>query len=363
MLAHYLVGSLTVILTFVAIFMPARKNSDLGTEKKLIRKRDWWIILVAILMFAFLALQDASSNSDLAQSYYPAFERQEYRSFEYYMSSLLKFKDPVYDICTLIAYRLGLSFYTWTALIALFFVFSVYRLIQRYSKNPALSYIVVISLGLLNFSLSALRQTIAISIICFSYEFLKNKKIVKFLLIVVLAALFHRTVLIFALAYPLYHLKAKKINILLVGGVGAVAIIFSRQLTRIYMSVFGLEDVYSSYFEEKTSLSIWGVVILGLIWIYCTFFLFRKNAKAYDRQICHLLLISTLIRVISVIWVAEFFRISMYFSVFDFLVIADASSCDNKESINKLKTVAVAIMLTAYYFFAVQKNIATYVFR
>lgn len=363
MAAHYVIGSLTVLLTFVSVLIPTRKNEELGTDKKLISKKDWWIMLISIFLFAFLALQDVSSNTDLLKSYAPAFDRQEYRTLDYYFIYFFRVKDPFYHICTLVLQRAGLSFYTWKTIIAMFFVFSVYRLIQRYSKNPALSFIVVISLGLLNFSMSALRQTIAISIIFFSYEYLKDKKLIKFLIIIILAALFHRTVLIFALAYPVYHLKASKLNVILLGAAGTAAIVFSKQLASLYISLFGLEESYSDYLEEDAGLSVWGVVILGLIWAFCTFFLFRKNAKAYDRQICHMLLISALVRIVSVVWVAEIFRISMYFSAFDFLVIADACSCDSKESTDKLKTVFVALALMSYYFFAPQKNILTYVLR
>lgn len=363
MVAYYIVGVMAVMLGFMSYFIPERKLESLENRRKLINKHDWYFIAVALFLFVLLVLEDTSSNSDLLKSYEPAFYRQEYRTLDYYISRYPSVKDPVYHICTLLFQRLGFSFYTWKALVAFLFVFSTYRLIHHYSKNPSLSYLVIISLGLFNFSLSAMRQTIALSILCFSYEFLKEKKLLRFMLIVGIAALFHRTVFIFLLAYPVYHLRAKKSTIPILAAVGTLIIVFSKQLTEIYIQWFGLEDTYSDYFDSDRGLTIWGVVILALIWVYCTFFLYKKGSKPFDRNICNLLLVSVVFRVISVFWVAEFFRVSMYFSVFDFLCIADACTCEKKRSVDNVKTAAVALALVAYYFYNQQPNIVTFVFR
>lgn len=66
-------------------------------------------------------------------------------------------------------------------------------LIARYSKNPFISVFLYVNLYLFYLDINFVRQAIAMSILCFAYGFLKDKKFWRFLLIVALAACFHLT--------------------------------------------------------------------------------------------------------------------------------------------------------------------------
>lgn len=68
-------------------------------------------------------------------------------------------------------------------------------LIARYSVNPFISVFLYVNLYLFYLDMNFIRQAIAMSIICFAYGFLVEKKFWRFLLIVLLAATFHLTVL------------------------------------------------------------------------------------------------------------------------------------------------------------------------
>lgn len=68
-------------------------------------------------------------------------------------------------------------------------------LIARYSVNPFISIFLYVNLYLFYLDMNFIRQAIAMSIICFAYGFLVEKKFWRFLLIILLAATFHLTVL------------------------------------------------------------------------------------------------------------------------------------------------------------------------
>lgn len=84
--------------------------------------------------------------------------------------------------------------------------------IFKYSKNPAFSFILYVCLTFFAFSLSGIRNAIAISIIFFSYDFIVKKKPMKFILVVLFASLFHFTTIIYLIAYPLSRLKLNAKN-------------------------------------------------------------------------------------------------------------------------------------------------------
>ena len=66
-------------------------------------------------------------------------------------------------------------------------------LIIKYSVNPFMSMFLYVNLYLFYLDINFIRQAIAMSILCFAYGFLRDKKFLRFLLIVALAACFHLT--------------------------------------------------------------------------------------------------------------------------------------------------------------------------
>ena len=86
---------------------------------------------------------------------------------------------------------------------------SIYRFALKYSKNPFLVIYCFITLGTYQFFETGLRQALAISICLFAVDFIKDKKLVRFVLVVFLASLFHKSAWIFLMAYPLSLIKSK----------------------------------------------------------------------------------------------------------------------------------------------------------
>jgi len=91
--------------------------------------------------------------------------------------------------------------------LSVFYIF--YRFFKEYSPNVFISYFLYIPLfGLFLFIDNPLRYMIALGFVTLSYEYILNQNFLKFILYVILGALFHYTVLVFI---PFYFLK--KINI------------------------------------------------------------------------------------------------------------------------------------------------------
>nr|WP_319489978.1 EpsG family protein [uncultured Caproiciproducens sp.] len=80
-------------------------------------------------------------------------------------------------------------------------------LLYKYSPIPWVGMFVFGSFGFLGNSLSFLRQSIAIAIFLFAIEFLKDKKLAPYLIIILLAASFHKAMLIMIPVYFIAHIK------------------------------------------------------------------------------------------------------------------------------------------------------------
>jgi hypothetical protein len=94
------------------------------------------------------------------------------------------------------------------------------------------------------YSYTGIRQTIATAILLFGYEFLKNKKIIAYSLVILLASFFHKSALIFFLFYFVSYIKNAKILIWSVLFLFPILMLFSDALS-IYFIV--LTNSYSDY--------------------------------------------------------------------------------------------------------------------
>ena len=128
--------------------------------------------------------------------------------------------------------------------IAVIFSFFVLNAIRRNSVMPLFSLFVFVTLGYYTFVFNAARQGIAMAIYMMAIHFLITRKFWKYVLVVLLAALFHKTIII---AIPLYYVFTMKYSVrtlaLVLGGGILIGYLLPSFLT------FGatLEDRYALY--------------------------------------------------------------------------------------------------------------------
>ena len=84
----------------------------------------------------------------------------------------------------------------------------VSRWLSQNTKKPFIGVLIFFCM-FLTFFLTGLRQNIAMVILLLSYRFLKEDKYIKFVLVVLLASLFHTSALVFLLALAAHKLKPK----------------------------------------------------------------------------------------------------------------------------------------------------------
>ncbi len=88
-----------------------------------------------------------------------------------------------------------------------FFTFSACRFIYKNSLDVPLSLMIYVCLGLFSFNMDCMRQATAMSICLFAYEHVKNRNLIRFLILVLLAMMFHRSALCFLPIYLVPTLK------------------------------------------------------------------------------------------------------------------------------------------------------------
>ena len=163
------------------------------------------------------------------------------------------------------------------------FMTSLGCFVYKNSDDPFLAFLLYCGLFYNMFSLTGYRQVMSVAIgILWSYEYIKQRKFFKFLLLVLLASLLHKTTLVFIV---FYFLSRKKItNTYLVCVVIAVAgmIMFRSQLFDLVKGFVGYEEYGADAgFTQVNFLLMFCLLSILAIWRYPAIMRKTPNAHMY----------------------------------------------------------------------------------
>ena len=195
-------------------------------------------------------------------------------------------------------------------------------MIARYSKNPFISVFLYLNFNLFYFDMNFIRQAIAMSVLCFAYGFLRDKKFWRFLLLALIAVSFH-----FSAAYiiAVYFVSLLKINsrtfLLYLFGLfyyymlsdGLLNFVLSRFHTEYLGSRFIKYGVYVQYAVFP--------LILALAMVFLAYYV-RNMPRTLELMI-HLTLISAFWQVVMTKH-ALFERFSYYTMIYMIIGIPEA---------------------------------------
>ncbi|MEZ0184335.1 EpsG family protein [Flavobacterium oncorhynchi] len=163
--------------------------------------------------------------------------------------------------------------------------------IKRLSPYPIVSLLFLWSIQFAN--ILFVRQWIAVAILTYSVTFIQKRKLFPFLVLVVLAASFHRSSLMFILAWKIYNLEIskKRMTIILLISIG-FSVIITKAIEILSGGLGGIVqakiDLYlnSDYNSEANEdLGLASIIIKGFankfLILFCSFYLYDRIEKQY----------------------------------------------------------------------------------
>ena len=259
-------------------------------------------------------------------------------------------KDPFFTMFAKFFNELGFSVEAWMGLIAIVFAICFSYLTFKHSKNSWLSLVVLFALHF-SFTLTGLRQTMALAFICLAFHCILNKKPKHFILFVLIACLFHATAIIFM---PAYIIAKQKIGFKQLIYIAAFFIVanFSPGIFRVIIEKLVWNEQMEYYIDRTVALSWSGFIIELLILIFCL--VIRNNISKENEadkenidKLINCLTISICFLSVSTV-VAEAFRISLYYSIANTILIANIIQLDTNIKQKRLWSFIIPLMLLAY---------------
>lgn len=336
-----------VLSGFSLILLLYTQKERFQNQKKL------FCILIALYFFGIAAFREITGD---AIDYARAYAHLPATSF----SSLFadwqndQVKDFVFYAVAKVFADIGISAQVWIAAIALLFAVAFGRFLYKFADEPMIGTLLMLTL-FFSFTLTGLRQTVALAIIFFSYEFILERKPISFVLTVGLAFLFHSSALVFLPAYWIAKIKFGWKQYTLIGVFLLIAV-FKGEWFRQLIELLAWNESMERYAHSDTKLSWAGYIIQACILFFCIFA--KKNMtelsqeKAYRLQaLLNCMAVGLCIQSFSAV-VAEAFRISTYY--FMCCTAAVPLVVDNQKS-GKDKTImylGVGAALLAYMLYA-----------
>jgi hypothetical protein len=261
--------------------------------------------------------------------------------------------------------------------ISIFTMFGYARFVYKYSKITWLSVYLFFTFRFFDMTMVVMRLSIAIVLILFAYDFLRERKLFKFLLVVMLASLFHRSALIFLISWPITKYKFNYKTILLAISSGLVLYIGFEYILNAIFKVLPMYEYYidSAYLNGEIRIAS----ILNLLVVICILCfgvitnyykndnpaidniievnsnLINSNKKLInDGQIMMLmLLISILLNFLSLKF-NLLDRVNYYFQIFSIVYLPNAiNSLKNRRLIN----IVIYAVMGMFFIYSISINI------
>ena len=211
-----------------------------------------------------------------------------------------------------ISTSLGLSYEICLFLIAAFIAITIGVAVYKYSPSPYWSYVMYITMGFFEFTLSGLKQTVAMGFCFIAIHYVFSKKKWKFVLFALLAAVFHAPAAIFLLAYPIAKLKINRKYFVLLAATVVAVFLFRNQIVGFFAEAYYDN---SDSFASGSKLVGGRTIMMVFIIIFASFMRTPMYGDKVYSNLFNIMVFAAIIQTFS-IYDNNFTRLADYYYVF-----------------------------------------------
>lgn len=332
-----MIFNLVLCLIIVIVYVLTRLiDKDKKTKNKL------FLRVTFVLLFVVMASREMTVGSD-TDEYLALFEKCSLYKWDI-LNMSTHFEKGYLVLNVLLSY-LHISPRVFLCIMSFIFSYAVYKFIKDNSDNPLMSVLLFINLLFLYQSMNIMRQFLALSVILlFGFNFIKNKQLIKYVVAVLVASLFHTTALIALFIYPIYHLRySKKIVLIAI----LIAIFGSILLSQIYLplsSLLGREAYYVDMIGEAKLGNLISTLIFLSMYVFSLLVTAGKDRQKYSFYL-YSLLFAAVFYCVS-INMAVFSRVSQYYAIFSIIALPNIIEANIRESKIIVESLIVGLFIT-----------------
>lgn len=326
------------------------------------KNNKYFCISSGIILWLLIALRHISIGlNDTENVYLPYFEMITQMN----IVDILNYEwmpDKLFYIVMKLISIITSNYQVFIAIMAIPFTVFVMVIIYKYSKQPLLSVIIFISLYYA-YAFFLMRQVIAMGIVFYSFKHIKNRKVLKFIITILIASLFHNTAVIFLIAYPICrYIKFGVKNYIAIIVAYLIAKLSSNLILQIveYIDFSGriTNGIIHNIYQMSDDISIVGLLITVSILIISTIY-YKKLEDEEKDEANYLLNLSTIGSTIYCFSgaITEFYRVALYFSLFNVLLLPNTLSSKKNKKDLLVYEIVIGLIFVIYFLTRTINNI------
>ena len=232
----------------------------------------------------------------------------------------------------------------------------VFWWIYRFSKFPEISVFFYFAFQFWACSMNLLRQSIALSIFLLSYQSLLERNFIKYIIIVLIAASFHQSILIMIPFYFLLYQNITKLYLII------ISILFVLGYVFFDFIVYGIFDILFSDYQKYIDTIYWNSNSISYIifpCIYLLFVLYHAKKLINDCEKNKILINSCIYGSFISFFITKHFileRFSLYFFIFSLILIPEIIFFDKKASKKNIVFLFSIILGLSYFSFSAKEE-------
>jgi len=338
-------------ILFLLIILNGYYNYSSRPSRNSPSSRKGFIIFVCVILVLQSALRNIAVGSDTYQ-YFNRFQITMASSWSEIMSAFVDVykygegKDPGYPLIEKIFQIILPNYRCWLFAVAIFFFSSLGKFIYRYTstiEDVLIAFSVYFLLFYSFFSITGLRQTIAVALSLHCFMALRNKKYIVFVLLGIVAFTIHKSAVIIFF-FPILN----KINNLKFIFVICTFLMIVFAVNRQYFISWASESGgYEGGYSIRLPYTLMAFYVIITIWIHASV-KDRSNNDTYKRLFFFYLPTYCWIPLMG--WDSLFMRESLFFSVYSMVLLPMSINGVNKNN----STVRAVFVLFSFAYFLIR---------
>ena len=290
------------------------------------------LITCFILLFGFFGFRDITVLNDTPHyygAYYKLTRIRSYLDSSIFMYNMMQSFEYGYQVMqhTLIKY---ISEEPFTIIIVSSFIISWGNIsfISRQTKHIALALTMLLMSGVLFDQYCLIRQSLALMIFYKAVDELQHERVKRYVLLVLLAALFHASALVLLILPIMTRIKISKRNVLIVFGFAAIGALIVYQV----FDLLGLSETKYFVMNMKRNTFPLAAILDGLLMLLligCCVVLYRQmGMKTIDKTIFWMGVFGLCVCIITPSFLS-FFRLNIYIWPFIYMTFFEFTDTTN----------------------------------
>jgi len=344
-----------VVICFILIAgLLIYEDAGIYADSRYFRKR--YILLICLILILQSGLRNWAVGAD-TYSYFESFENTKSLSWlqvwgvitDYYTQNIGK--DPGYAVFEKITQLIVPNYQIYLIVIATLFFSALGNFIFNNTKRLAdaiFAFVLYSCLFYSFFSITGLRQTMATAGVLWSYEFIKKRKLLPFILILLVSSTIHKSALIFLPFYYIAQIKNTKYLYSLVSLLFILFMFFKVPVSAFFKRTGGYEDYIVPYEGSGTFTFTFMLLLIGVIAFFQMKFVIRKNRTVLP--IYNAFAMAIVFTPLT--WVnPSAMRVVQYYSIFMLLLIPNVIQSFRRYSLRVKRlafSIAIAMLILLY---------------